>query len=150
MTQREWYGRVLVAMFGVNTVLAVVVALVAVSRFELNGGFDVFYWLVFVGPAAVVGFLAALAAWSATVGTSVALATFLPRVPRSAAVTIGLLTPGVIALLVYRPWVEASEIAQPAQLPELVFGLVMGSTLAVMVVHRANQAAARSLLPKAE
>ncbi|MFN4001810.1 hypothetical protein [Microcella sp.] len=150
MTDREWYGRVLLAMFAVNTLLAVMVALVSVSRFELDGGFSFSYWLVFVGPAVMVGFLAALGSWTLTVGVSLAIARFLNRVPRAAAVATGLAVPGIVALIVYRPWEQPSHIEQPAQLPEIAVGLAVGAALAVIVVHRVNQAAARTPLIEAE
>lgn len=147
MTDREWFGRVLLAMLAVNTLLSIVVAQVSVSRFELDGRFDFFYWLVFVGPAFIVGSVAALVAWTATLVVVAVLARFVPRVHRSAVSAIGLVTPGVVALLVYLSWMQPSEIQQPARLPEILFALVIGGLLAVVVVHRVNRAAA-SLAPR--
>ncbi len=150
MTDREWYGRVLLAMFVVNTLLAVMVALVSVSRFELDGGFSFSYWLVFVGPALMVGFLAALGSWTVTVGVSLAIARFVNRVPRAAAVATGLAVPGIVALLVSRPWEQPSYIDQPAHQPEIAVGLAVGAAVAVIVVHRVNRAAARTALIETE
>jgi hypothetical protein len=141
MTNREWFGRVLLAILVINIALAGLVALMAVSRFELDGRFDFFFWLIFIVPAVVVGAFAALTSWLVTVGVSVTLVRLVPTLGREVVVVIALLIPGLLALLPFSPWVQPGSIDQPAQLPEVVAGIVLGSVLAALVVNRTNRAA---------
>lgn len=141
MADREWYGRVLLTVLVMNIALAGIVALVAVARFELNGRFDFFYWLIFIVPAVVVGAFAALTSWSVTLGIAVALVRLVPTLRRDAVVAIALLIPGLLALLAVLPLVHGDDIARAAELPEVIASLALGSVVAVVAVRRTNRAA---------
>jgi phosphoglycerol transferase MdoB-like AlkP superfamily enzyme len=144
MSPSVWYGRVFLRLLLVNSVLAAAIALVTVSGFvPPNPGSDVIgSWILFGG----LGLIAAVVLVSITTSVSALTATVLtrwaPSLPRPVVVAISLIAPGLIALLFLEPWRQPSIALVYFTTPAFLLVLGMGIVAAIVVVVRADRAAA--------